>query len=242
MRNLLASSNPHKLEEIRAVVAAQRPLPVELIGLDDRNQQIDEPAEDQPTFEGNALLKARHYAEVTGLPCLADDSGLEVDALGGEPGVRSARYAGVRGPRRVVDPANNKLLLERLGDTPADRRTARFVCAMALVFNPSQCRGRSNTVRGTVEGRILLPAAAADPAQPHLGRGTNGFGYDPLFFVPELGKTTAELAPHEKNAISHRGRAARLMWARLQTLLTSGGGGGDASGGGGGDASGGGGA
>jgi XTP/dITP diphosphohydrolase len=222
MRILLASSNPHKLDEIRAVFATQGPLPVELVGLDDIDQDIDEPIEDQPTFEGNALLKARYYAEASGLPCLADDSGLEVDALDGEPGVRSARYAGVQGPRSVVDPVNNRLLLERLGDTPAERRTARFVCAMALVFpdtgNSKPDKGAA-TVRGTIEGRIIMPAQAADPARPHLGRGMNGFGYDPLFFVPPLGRTTAELSPDQKNAISHRGQASRLMWDKLHALL-----------------------
>jgi XTP/dITP diphosphohydrolase len=146
--------------------------------------------------------------------CLADDSGLEVEALGGEPGVRSARYAGVSGARKVVDPANNKLLLERLRDVPAEKRGARFVCAMALVEPGGATRAQ---VRGTVEGRILGPGGV-----DHRGRGEGGFGYDPLFLIPELGLTTAELSAAQKNAISHRGRAARLMGCELQSLLARG--------------------
>ncbi len=163
--------------------------------------------------------------------CLADDSGLEVDALGGEPGVRSARYAGVAGPRSVVDPANNRLLLEKLRDVPAQQRMARFVCAMALRGPRDLCVAWKPAVaadpdpfptlalvRGNVAGRILLPQEAADPAQPHLGRGEHGFGYDPLFLIADLGKTTAELDPEHKNAISHRGQATCLMWAELRKL------------------------
>jgi XTP/dITP diphosphohydrolase len=264
---LLATTNPHKLEEIRAVfelLASQAPLVarIELIGLDALGLHISEPVEDQPTFEGNAALKARYYARATGRWCLADDSGLEVDALGGEPGVLSARFAGVTGPRAVADPANNSLLLERLKGVPAERRTARFVCAMALAapdafdnqsravparsggpppvssrtrrsrgedaaFGPGRPGSESFTsapttpddrhllalVRGTVDGRILGPA---EPA-----RGGNGFGYDPLFLIPDLGRTTAELDPAHKNAISHRGRAARAMWAELVRLQSN---------------------
>jgi XTP/dITP diphosphohydrolase len=219
MRILLATTNPHKLGEICAAVDQASPGLVDLIGLDDlgdAGRGIIEPVEDQPTFEGNAVLKARHYAQAADMLCLADDSGLEVDALGGEPGVYSARYAGVAGPRSVVDPANNRLLLERLKDVPLHERTARFVCAMAL------CKpGRLSPlalVRGTVEGRILLPEEGSDPAHPECGRGTNGFGYDPLFYVDDLGCTTAELEPQAKNTISHRGRATRLMLARLERL------------------------
>ncbi len=218
-RILLASTNPHKLAEIRAVIELTAPALIALTGLaelDHAGRDIPEPVEDQPTFEGNAVLKARHYAEAAGLPCLADDSGLEVDALGGQPGVRSARYAGLSGPRDVVDPANNRLLLQRLAGVPAHERTARFVCAMAL------CRpGRLAPlalVRGTVEGRILTPDETADHAHPERGRGTHGFGYDPLFYVDDVGCTTAELEPARKNAISHRGRATRLMLARIARL------------------------
>jgi XTP/dITP diphosphohydrolase len=185
-------------------------------------RSIPEPHEDQLTFEGNALLKARYYALATGLCCLADDSGLEVDALGGAPGVLSARFAGVHGERKVVDPANNKLLLERLRDVPPERRGARFVCAMALIDPAAGSRGGESgrvlaEVRGVVEGRILGPDGV-----DHRGRGTGGFGYDPLFLIPELGLTTAELSAEQKNAISHRGRAARLMWREMQTVLAHG--------------------
>jgi XTP/dITP diphosphohydrolase len=149
------------------------------------------------------------------MTCLADDSGLVVDALGGEPGVRSARFAGVEGRRNDVDSANNRLLLDRLGNTPVDKRTARFVCAMVL-FAPATT-GRSTNVpivvQGTIEGYILTLEEAGDDAR---GRGRNGFGYDPLFLVPSLGRTTAELDPPDKNRISHRGNAARLMWKRLR--------------------------
>lgn len=218
---LLATSNPHKLQEIQAVIQqADAPqltseleiVTLEQVGLND----LKEPVEDQDTFEGNALIKARYYADHAKLPCMADDSGLEVDALDGEPGVISARYSGTAGPREVVDPANNKLLLERLGDTPIEKRTARFVCHMVLVMPTTHDVVAS--VRGTIEGRILLPSECADVSEPEKGRGTNGFGYDPLFEVPSLGRTTAELSPDQKNAISHRGDATRRMLPKLITM------------------------
>ncbi len=225
MQILLASSNPHKVAEIQAVwEELRRGKPdapaIDLIGLDTLGKRIREPVEDQPTFEANAILKATYYARKTKLPCLADDSGLEVDALNGEPGVRSARYAGVTGPRTIVDPANNQRLMQNLSDLPAEKRTARFVCAMAL--HASEISKLKSQIpnplvaRGTIEGRILTPAEAnRRPDGSFPGRGTNGFGYDPLFFVPSLGQTTAELTPAEKNRISHRGRAARKMWEQL---------------------------
>ena len=234
MRILLATSNPHKLEEINAIfdacAAAEHAETarqwVELVSLTevDPDGRITEPVEDQKTFEGNALLKARAYARASGMMTLADDSGLEVDALGGEPGVISARYAAVDGPRDVVDPANNKLLLERLEGVPVDKRTARFVCVMVLVARPPEDEAAGSDapviplaeVRGTVEGRIILPDEASDPSRPHRGRGSNGFGYDPLFLLPDRGVTSAELPPEEKNRISHRGNAARKMWAWLK--------------------------
>jgi XTP/dITP diphosphohydrolase len=233
MRILLASSNPHKLEEIRAIFAieAQGDLGwIELIGLESLERPIAPPAETGRSFEANAVLKARVYAAESGLICLADDSGLEVDALGGEPGVDSANYAGLHGPRSTVDPANNQLLLKKLGDTPIERRTARFVCVMALVTPPDLTLPRPRTaapshgddvlalVRGAVEGRILLPHETADPSQPQRGRGEHGFGYDPLFHVPHLEKTLAELLPDQKNALSHRGAAARRIWKHLEQL------------------------
>ena len=190
MQLLLATSNPHKVSEIREVfqnqAAAGGPA-LELVDLSMLERPIQDPVEDGRTFEANALLKARFYARATGMLCLADDSGLQVDALGGRPGVHSARYAGVRGPRSAADRANNALVLCGPGDT-----------------------GALASVRGTVEGRIIGPAEAP--------RGEHGFGYDPLFLVPQLGRTTAELTPGEKNAISHRGRAAHLMWMRIREL------------------------
>lgn len=242
MKILLATSNPHKLGEIRAtfdqceaapgapgkraaapgapgerdaatgdVAAMAAGEPIELLSLAELSLDGPEPVEDQPTFEGNAVLKARYYADAADHLCLADDSGLEVDALGGEPGVISARYSGATGGRDVVDPANNRLLLERLGDTPADQRIARFVCVMALC-QPGETEPVA-VVRGTIEGRILTRDEAGVDAR---GRGDNGFGYDPLFLVPALGKTTAELSPEHKNRISHRGDASRKMWAKLR--------------------------
>jgi len=208
IRILLATSNPHKVDEICAAFTSLRTAAsprVELIGLDSLDRKITEPDEDQPTFEGNAFLKASYYARQTNHACLADDSGLEVDALGGAPGVVSARYAGIEGPRSVVDPANNALLLQNLAEIPAQERHARFVCAMALCVP-----GRNApvaVVRGTVEGMILGP-----DEEP---RGSNGFGYDPLFYVSEMDMTTAELTQDQKNRISHRGAAARRMWEEI---------------------------
>lgn len=237
MTILLASSNPHKLEEIAAIwqglQRAGQGSNIDLVSLDrvDPTRHIPEPEEDQPSFEGNAILKARYYASIVGMPTIADDSGLEVDALGGEPGVRSARYAGAIGSRDIVDRANNKRLQRELEGVEVAQRTARFVCTMALCHVISSegdalrdCQGQMErpstdlankvrlvtVVRGTVEGRII-----ASHEQP---RGQNGFGYDPLFFIPSLGKTTAELAPAEKNRISHRGKAAVAMWKNLQTF------------------------
>jgi len=221
MQIVLATSNPHKLEEIRAVFD-QHPTPIRWHLLDDvaqaQNLTLTEPVEDQPTFEGNAALKARDYARQTQMICLADDSGLEVDALNGAPGVKSARYSGTQGGRDQVDPANNAKLLEALANTPLEKRTARFVCAMCLATPNDEASPL--VVRGTVEGRILLPQEADDTAKPAAGRGPNGFGYDPLFVLPEshafAGQTTAQLSPDQKNEISHRGEASRLMLKAMQ--------------------------
>lgn len=247
MQIVLATTNPHKLEEIRSVFDDGADTPggnsagITWTLLDeierDSPDGIPEPVEDQPTFEGNAALKAQHYAKFTGRICLADDSGIEVDALNGAPGVISARYSGVRGPRTKVDPANNTKLLRELTDVSIDQRTARFVCTMCLVI-PSHQREDvpaeaddqlvrpgddfvQMIVRGTVEGRILLPAEADDPRFPERGRGHNGFGYDPLFaLAPDhdyAGLTTAELTAEQKNSISHRGQAARLLLAEMKS-------------------------
>ncbi|MFP4224137.1 MAG: non-canonical purine NTP pyrophosphatase [Phycisphaeraceae bacterium] len=239
MKILLATTNPGKRDEILAVFdrcAAESGGPgpqVELVTLSEVSGEFAEPVEDGPSFEHNALIKARGYAAQSGMTTLADDSGLEVDALGGEPGVRSARYSGVEGPREEVDRANNVHLLAKMSGVPVERRMARFVCAMALVEPMPRAEGRDVSpagaaagddpdvlalVRGTIEGRILLPSEAEDPDQAERGRGSNGFGYDPLFFVPRLGRTTAELPPKEKNAISHRGSASRKLWEKLAAM------------------------
>ncbi len=213
---LLATGNPHKLDEVRAILPPDR---VRVFSLSDVGlADAPEPVEDQPTFEGNALLKARYYAQLTGTPCLADDSGLAVDALDGSPGVLSARYAGATGTRAERDLANNAKLLSELGEAPPDQRTARFVCVMAYVDpdNPET----EHTARGTFEGSIILPGQAADAAHPERGRGSNGFGYDPLFLVQGTDTTSAELSPDEKNARSHRGDATRKLWDTLQCIVS----------------------
>jgi len=189
---LVATRSRHKLEELRGLLA----LPDrELLTLDDVGID-DEPAEDADSFEGNALLKARHYARLSGLPTLADDSGLEVDALGGGPGVRTRRYAG----EDATDEDNNRKLLAALDGLPAGRRGARYVCVLAYVEpGPDEPVVR----RGEFVGRI-----AGSP------RGSNGFGYDPIFepaTEPVGGRTVGQLPPEEKARISHRAAAARAM-------------------------------
>lgn len=201
MNLLFASSNPHKVEEVRAVLA---PLGIEIVGLNDLGAEMPEPVEDGATFEANARIKAVAYAMATGRMCLADDSGLEVDALGGKPGVHSARYAGIGETRAERDAANNEKLLHELRKIPAGLRTARFVCAMCLADERGIVLA---TTRGTFEGVIT-----------DRPRGDNGFGYDPLLYVPDCGCTSAELTSHEKNARSHRGEAARKMgqWLKMR--------------------------
>ncbi|MBS3734281.1 MAG: RdgB/HAM1 family non-canonical purine NTP pyrophosphatase [Phycisphaerae bacterium] len=198
---VLATRNPGKLAEIRDVLT---PLGVQVVSLEAFGP-IPEPPESEETFAGNARRKALDYARATGYWCLADDSGLVVDALDGAPGVRSARYAAecmpADAPRGVIDEANNRRLLEALADVPDERRTARFVCHLTL----ASPQGVLLEAHGTVEGRIA-----------HRPAGGNGFGYDPLFYVPELGCTTAELPPERKNRISHRGKAVREFAQRYQ--------------------------
>jgi XTP/dITP diphosphohydrolase len=199
-RILLATANPGKLSELRALL----PPTVTVLGLRDVDDYVSLP-ETGATFEDNALLKARQAAEETGIVALADDSGLEVDALNGMPGVLSARWSGTHGD----DAANNALLLAQIGDVPDDRRGAAFVSAVALV-TPD---GREDVVRGRWPGRILR--------EP---RGTGGFGYDPLFVPAECDadgsrRTSAELTPEQKNALSHRGRALRAMLPAIREAL-----------------------
>jgi XTP/dITP diphosphohydrolase len=188
---VLASHNAGKLKELQAMLGAH--VRVRSIG----EFSSVEPEETGLSFVENAILKARHAARVSGLPALADDSGLAVDALGGAPGIYSARYAGGGG-----DAANNAKLLEVLRDVPDDQRSAQFVCALALVRHaddplPIICEGLWH-------GTIL-----------HAPRGEHGFGYDPLFWVPERECSSAELAPVDKNRLSHRARAMALLKARL---------------------------
>ena len=216
-RVLLGSGNPHKAEEIEAVLAACAEAGGEraptVVPLDHVLPEAEEPVEDGDTFRANAEKKARHYAARAGMPALADDSGLAVDALEGAPGVVSARYAGASGTREQRDRANNRRLLSELAGVAKSRRSARFVCVMVLAVPDDAGAGtRVEAVgEGTVEGCVLTPAETADPDRPELGRGEGGFGYDPLFELPD-GRTTAELTPAEKNAISHRGRAIRALW------------------------------
>ncbi len=193
---LLATRNPGKVREIRHRGAA--------LGVRWRSLEafadVPDAVEDADTFAANARSKALHFARATGLLTLADDSGLVVDALGGAPGVRSARYAG----QPKDDAANNRKLIANLRGVPPDRRTARFCCAMALV-TPEKVLAETT---GTVEGLIC--------DEP---RGDNGFGYDPHFLLPELGRTMAELSREQKHAISHRGRALRAMLAEIGRLF-----------------------
>jgi XTP/dITP diphosphohydrolase len=183
---LLATTNPGKLREYREIFTE---LPLRLTTLAEQGIDLDV-EETGATFAENALLKARAYAQASGLLTLADDSGLEIDALGGEPGVRSARWPTADTPY----PERFKLIFERLAHLPPERRTARFRCVIAL----ARPDGWHEMVEGVAEGII------ADAP-----RGANGFGYDPIFYVPALGATTAELSPEEKHRISHRGRAVR---------------------------------
>ncbi|MBW9216032.1 RdgB/HAM1 family non-canonical purine NTP pyrophosphatase [Mumia sp. zg.B53] len=202
-RVVLASHNPGKLVELRRILEPDVP-GIEVLGLDDIGD-FDEPVEDQPTFEGNALLKARAAAKATGLPSLADDSGLCVDALNGMPGVLSARWSGKpQGDKRSADTRNNALLLDQLADVPDERRGAEFRCAMALVL-PS---GAEVVELGVMRGRIQW-----EPT------GDGGFGYDPLFAADGYDVSTAELTPSDKDAISHRGKALRAMVPHLVALL-----------------------
>lgn len=199
---LLATTNPGKIREIAQILG---PLGFEVRALDSLPQSFPEPEEDQPTFAGNARLKATHYARLAGIACVAEDSGLEVDALGGAPGVYSARFAGASGTREERDRANNEKLLRDLEGVPRDKRAARFVCAMSLVRPDGTVVAETS---GTYEGVI------AD-----VPRGENGFGYDPLMYLPDVGRTSAELSPQEKNARSHRGKAARSL---LRLLVEAG--------------------
>lgn len=205
MQLFFATSNPHKIEEVAAILA---PMGIDVVGFGALESKIPEPVEDGATFQANARIKAVYYAKALRRMCLADDSGLEVDALGSAPGVHSARYAGVDGQRAQRDGANNVKLLAELQGVPAEQRTARFVCAMCLAEADGAIVAET---RGTFQGIITT--------EP---RGENGFGYDPLLYLPDVGCTSAELSPRQKNARSHRGVASREMAKHLKTLQGSG--------------------
>ncbi len=202
---VVATGNPHKVEEIREIFAQ---LGVRVVGLADASSlHVAEPVEDGATFAANARIKAVAYARALGRMVIADDSGLAVDALGGEPGVMSARWAGVGATREERDQANNRKLLAQLEAIPLERRTARFVCAMCVAAG---------------DGSII--AESAGEFQGAIGfepRGENGFGYDPLFVVDASGRTSAELTPAQKNERSHRGAATRAIARLLPGVVRS---------------------
>lgn len=192
-RIIFATGNEGKMREVREILAD---LGMEIVSMKEAGIQIDV-EENGSTYEENAMIKATAVAAKTNDIVLADDSGLEIDYLGKEPGVLSARYLGEDTSYRI----KNANLIERLTGVPDEQRTARFVCAIAACL-PDQTR---LTTRATIEGRI-----------GYEERGEGGFGYDPIFYVPEFGKTTAELTAEEKNQISHRGKALRLMKEELK--------------------------
>jgi XTP/dITP diphosphohydrolase len=203
---LIATRSPGKRREIVQIL---RDVPYRLVFPDDLG--LVERAEEQrletaDSFEGNARRKAEYFTRLSGLPTAADDSGLEVFALGGQPGVRSRRFAMVTGPSDEQDAANNAELLKRLAGAPAPRRRARYRCVIAYFPSPS-------AIPMTFEGTCLGAITQAP-------RGSGGFGYDPLFWSDDLGKTFGEASPEEKHAISHRGRAFRALAQWLQTHPT----------------------
>ncbi|MCH5271618.1 MAG: XTP/dITP diphosphatase [Lachnospiraceae bacterium] len=197
-RIIFATGNAGKLREIKEILGD---LELEIISMKDAGIQT-EIEENGSTYEENALIKARAVAACAGAQdiVMADDSGLEIDYLNCEPGIYSARYLGEDTSYRI----KNQNLIDRLAGVPDEKRTARFVCAIAAVLPD----GRELTSRGIIEGRI-----------GYEEKGTGGFGYDPIFQVPELGKSTAELSEDEKNAVSHRGRALRAMKEKLNQIL-----------------------
>jgi len=200
---VFATRNRGKLVELRALLDG-----IDVLSIDEAEVRlgvaIPEVVEDADTFAGNAAKKAREVSALTGLPALADDSGLEVDALGGAPGVYSARYAG----EGAGDAANNGKLLAALAGVPAVRRTARFHACLALA-----------DVRGALGDQVLTADGVCEGVILDAPRGTGGFGYDPLFFAPELGQTFAEAGAGPKGHLSHRARAMRAIAPRLLDYL-----------------------
>jgi XTP/dITP diphosphohydrolase len=197
-RLILATHNANKVTELRAILA-EAGLPVELVGAD-AYPEVPDTKETGVTFAENALLKAHALARATGLPAVADDSGLCVDVLGGAPGIFSARWAGRHGDDR----ANLELLLAQLADVPAAHRAAHFACAAALAFPD----GTERVVEGRLDGTLR-----------HSPAGSGGFGYDPILQPDGDTRTCAELTPGEKNAISHRGKAFRALVPVVRELL-----------------------
>ena len=195
-RIIIATSNEGKMKEFRRLLAHKN---VEILSMHEAGIDIDID-ENGTTFEENAAIKAKAVCDVAHTLCLSDDSGLVIDYLNGEPGIYSARYLGHDTPYEE----KNRIIVDRLKGVPEEKRTARFVCAVAAAFP----EGRVITVKDTMEGRI-----AEEPA------GCGGFGYDPIFFVPALKKTFAELSPAEKNAISHRGNALTAFREKLEQYL-----------------------
>lgn len=193
MKLVLATRNPHKVAELRAILLPLLP-GAQILGAEAFD--VPEPVEDEVTFAGNAFIKARQLAEATGLLALADDSGICVDAMGGAPGVFSARWCGRHGD----DAANLELLLAQMADVPERHRGASFVCAAAMAAPD----GREEVAEGIMRGSLLFAP-----------RGENGFGYDPIFRPEGLSVSSAELTPERKEAISHRGKAFRALAARI---------------------------
>ena len=196
-RLLIASNNAHKVEEFRRLLAG---LPIDLVTPRDIGLEM-EVEETGETFEDNARLKAQAFAKASGLPALADDSGIEVDALDGRPGVRSARFGGPG----LDDAGRTRLLLREMAEVPDGRRSCRYRVVLVL----ADPEGGEEIVEGRCEGVVARAIV-----------GSNGFGYDPIFYVPEFGKTIAELEPAQKDAISHRGKATREM-ARILAVRYS---------------------
>lgn len=193
---LFATGNENKMKEIRMILAD---LGMPIRSMKEAGIDVDI-VEDGSTFEENAIIKATAISKLTGDIVLADDSGLEIDYLNKEPGIYSARYAGVDTSYDI----KNQILLDRLNGVPDEKRTARFVCAIACAFPD----GTVETVRGTIEGII-----------GHVIEGENGFGYDPIFYLPQYGCTTAQLDPEKKNELSHRGKALRAMRTIIEKKL-----------------------
>ena len=184
---LIGTHNPNKLKEIRSILSQ---FPVEIVSLD--SFSLPDVEENGKDYYENAAIKAKFFSQKTGLPCIADDTGLEVDALGGEPGIYSARWSGIEGDGRYQ--ANNKKLLEKLKDVPTEERQAQFVCVIVFAMNQEVIF----SVKGICKGKIINKL-----------QGTNGFGYDPLFEVSRYKKTFAQLSSDIKNKISHRAKALK---------------------------------